>query len=129
MYLTGRMYGRASIMRFYKNSARLDWYLKFEELTYIRAWAQVPLDRHVYACGEWETTDAEADIDEAETKAAVMRLRNDGTVLWYSTFSGTNPETGNSKANMDRCFGLSYDHNNNEVSILLQSKATELRSS
>lgn len=39
LYLTGRLYGRASIMRFYKESARLDWYLKFTQLTYIRAWA------------------------------------------------------------------------------------------
>lgn len=54
-----------------------------------------------------------------------MRVRNDGSVMWYSTFSGTNPESG--RANMDRCFGLSYDHENYEVAVLMQSKADEMR--
>jgi hypothetical protein len=53
LYLTGRTYGRGSIMRFYKESARMDWYLKFEQLTTVRAWAQVPLDRHFHACGDY----------------------------------------------------------------------------
>jgi hypothetical protein len=53
LYMSGRTYGKASIMRYYKESARLDWYLQFEELTYIRAWAQVPLDRHFFACGDY----------------------------------------------------------------------------
>lgn len=116
-------------MRFYKESARMDWYLKFEQLTTVRAWAQVPLDRHFHACGDYQVLDEfTGDEDVLETRAAAMKVRNDGTVIWYTTFSGTN-SGGSSVENMDRCFGMSYDADNLEVTVLLQTKASEIRNS
>lgn len=89
--MSGRMYGKASIMKFYKESARLDWYLKFEELTWVRAWAQVPNDRHFFACGDYMTPEADYSVEPEFLgyTAAAMKVRNDGTVIWYTKFTGT----------------------------------------
>ena len=57
-YMVGRYHGRASVMRFNKINGRLRWYSKMENMTTVRAWAQVNNTRFFYACGDFETADA-----------------------------------------------------------------------
>lgn len=96
-------------------------------MSQIRAWTQVPLDRHFYACGDWEENYQADNLNTAKHSAAVFRMRNDGNMIWYSTFSGTNAVS--TKEKMDRCFGISYNYKNSELTVLIQGKATEMRSS
>jgi hypothetical protein len=116
-YLTGRYQGNGMIMRFNKINGRLRWYAKLEKMSIIRAWSQVPLDRHFYACGDFETAYAADNINTAEHTAAAFRMRNDGQMMWYSTFSGPNSLSTANK--MDRCFGISYSFETREVSVLI----------
>ena len=54
-------------------------------------------------------------------------MDNRGDLAWYSVFTGTNP-VSTAKA-QDRCFGITYNIKEHEVTVLLQIKMTELRSS
>jgi hypothetical protein len=80
------------IMKFEKRAGRLKWYAKLEKMSQIRAWTQVPNDRHFYACGDFETAYAQDNLNTAEHTAAAFRMRNDGEMMWYATFSGVNPD-------------------------------------
>jgi hypothetical protein len=116
------------IMKFEKRAGRLKWYAKLEKMSQIRAWTQVPNDRHFYACGDFETAYAQDNLNTAEHTAAAFRMRNDGEMMWYATFSGVNagPAT---KKKMDRCFGIAYDPTpgSTGLSVLIQGKMTNLR--
>lgn len=52
-YLAGRYQGNAAIMRFEKRMGRLRWWARFDQLSNIRGWVQVPEDPHFYACGDY----------------------------------------------------------------------------
>jgi len=94
-------------------------------MSIIRAWTQVPLDRHFYACGDFETAYAADNLATAEHTAAAFRMNNEGEMIWYSTFSGTNALSTANK--MDRCFGITYSRESSELSVLIQGKMTDLR--
>jgi hypothetical protein len=124
-YLTGRYHGRGSVMRFNKQNGRLKWYAKMDKMTTVRAWAQVPRQKNFYGCGDFETGDVTANVASAEHTSAIFRMDNTGNMVWYSVLSGSNPVS--SSANQDRCFGLSFDSRHNELTALLQIKASSLR--
>lgn len=125
LYLTGRYYGHGSIMRFQKRNAKLRWWAKFETLSNIRAYAQVPEDDHFYACGDYNSNSQYNDLTLASYSAGIFRMKNDGSVKWFIQVSGKNPEGVNPDG--DRCFGIAYDAANVEISILIQTKSKQVR--
>jgi len=125
LYLTGRYYGHGSIMRFQKRNAKLRWWAKFETLSNIRAYAQVPEDDHFYACGDYNSNSQYNDLTLASYSAGIFRMKNDGSVKWFIQVSGKNPEGVNPDG--DRCFGIAYDAANVEISLLIQTKSKQIR--
>jgi len=93
--MSGRYYGRASVMRFQKRQARLRWFAEFGQMTNIRGWSQVPDDDHFFVCGDYLTDDTTDDLVTAEYTGAVAKMKNDGDVKWYISISGSNPTGGN----------------------------------
>ena len=95
IYLTGRYYGRGSVMRMKKRDARIRWFAYFGQMHNIRGYSQVPNDEHMYVCGDYQYTETAAlepaDLSVAAYSAAVARMRNDGTIKWYLSIAGTNP--------------------------------------
>jgi hypothetical protein len=106
IYLTGRYYGRGSVMRFQKRQAKLRWYAQFGQMTSVRAFAQVPDDEHFYVCGDYLHDDTATDLVTAQYSAALARMKNDGDIKWYASITGTNPS---GSADQDRCMGIAYN--------------------
>ena len=109
-------------MKIQKRNARLRWYMRFDQLTNIRAYAQVPDDDHFYICGDYKTAETESSVSaltdaEEAYSAAIIRMGDDAEIKWYITVAGTNPTAG--KQNQDRCFGISYNRDDFVVSALL----------
>ena len=113
-------------MKIGKIDGRLKWYANMPKMSQIRAFTQVPLDKHFYACGDYGSAYVKGTWpDTREITSAVFRMRNDGTMLWYSTISGSHPTAGYLK--QDRCKGLAYDYKNRLLSVLIEGKMSELR--
>ena len=80
-------------MRFLKKSARLRWWARFDQMTNIRGIAQVANDEHFFGCGDYNSNAEADDFSLATYTAAVFRMQNDGTVKFYFSIAGTNPDT------------------------------------
>jgi hypothetical protein len=119
IYLTGRYYGRGSVMRFQKRQAKLRWYAQFGQMTSIRAYAQVPNDEHFLVCGDYLVVDEATDLATAQYTAALARMKNDGDIKWYASITGTNPSGAEDQ---DRCMGLAYNPKTFNVAVVLQGK-------
>jgi len=94
-------------------------------MTTVRAHAMVNNSDIFYACGDFQTSDSPGDLASAAHTAAVFRMNTNGIMIWYSVFTGANAAAGSDR--QDRCYGLSYNDREQEVTALLQIKMTELR--
>lgn len=130
-YLSGRYEGKASVMKFQKRTGRLEWWAKFSKMTSIRAITAVPNDSIFYGCGDYQENEDVTGIDDLDTEtiysAGIFKMQSDGSVKWFMKIAGNNPVSG--KPNQDRCYGLTVDSTNGDVTTLLQVKAQEIRSS
>ena len=81
------------------------------------------------ACGHYwaneATTELNQDVNAYETQAVIMKVRNDGTVLFYLNIAGTNPVA--SKVSNDECWGISTQ-TDGTFSAVLSIKMSEIRS-
>lgn len=126
-YWIGRYQGNGAIMRFTKRTARLRWWARFDAMSSIRGFVQVPNDSHFYICGDYNVNGEAGDFSLATYTAGIARIINDGTVKWYMTLAGTNPDSATGAVNQDRCYGLTIDPKTSIVTALMQVKAKELR--
>jgi hypothetical protein len=86
MFLMGRHYGRASMMKFDKRSAALDWRLDISSgvdttptsmMTDILAYVQPDNSRYVYACG---FAFEDATTESTNKRAVVFKVSNSGSM-------------------------------------------------
>lgn len=108
----------------------MDWWVKFNTITSIRAIQEVPNDSIFYGCGDYLANEASDPSDlavDAIYQARIFKMQADSTVKWMMNIAGTNPVS--TKKNQDRCYGLSVDSNSGDVTALLQIKMKELRDS
>lgn len=107
------------------------WYARFEYLTKVQAYSQATNDDSLYLCGDYQpnwSTDSDP-FQISEYKGGIVRMKNDGTIKWFIQFDGTNPklDVANGINNQDRCMGITYDSQSSQLSVLLQTKASQLR--
>lgn len=84
-------------------------------------------------CGDYQpnwNTDSDP-FQISEYKAGIVRMKNDGTLKWFIQYDGTNPKLDavNGINNQDRCMGVTYDSQTSQLSVLLQTKASQIRTS
>lgn len=136
LYLSGRLQGAGSVIRFQKRDATVRWWAKFKLLSNIYAFAQGPTDGNLFVCGDYQPNEAAtssvpdtAPYETSEFQAGFARMTNDGEVRWFKMFTGTNPQesAANGIYNQDRCRGISYDEENDILSVIIQTKAQEVR--
>lgn len=86
MYLLGRHFGKASVMRFDKSEATLDWRLEVTDgddttptaaMTDILAYVQPKGQKHLYACGFAFVT---AEPESTATRAVMFKVSDRGKV-------------------------------------------------
>lgn len=123
--MSGRYYGRASVMRFQKRQAKLRWFAYFGQMTNVRGWSQVPDDEHFFVCGDYLTDDTASDLVTAKYTGAVAKMKNDGEVRWYVSIAGTNPS---GSPDQDRCMGVAYNPATFNLAVMVQGKMSQIRS-
>ena len=84
IYLSGRNEGEGSVMQFDKRTGNLKWWTKFNNITNIRAVAQVPNDSIFYGCGDYQANEDTSAVSNIETdtnfQAMIFKMQSDGTV-------------------------------------------------
>ena len=85
-------------------------------MTNVRAWSQVPNDSHMYVCGDYLHDDEASDLTDTKYSAAIARMKNDGSIAWYISLSGTNLSSG---PDQDKCMGVAHNENTNNVAVMV----------
>lgn len=78
-------------MKFTKKQGRLLFWMRFDQMTSIRSFIQVPGSKDIYACGDYNVNNEATDFSLATYTAAIWRGDNMGNVNFYMTVQGTNP--------------------------------------
>jgi hypothetical protein len=116
-------------MKFQKRNAQLRWWLNFPQMTRINSISQVGTEDQFYACGHYwvneATTETNQDTSVYQTSAVIMKVRNNGEVLFYMNIAGTNPVS--TKVSNDECWGIS-SQKDGTFSVVLSIKMSEIRS-
>jgi len=130
-YLSGYYRGNASIMRFQKRNAKLRWWLSFPKMTRINSVKNLPGTDTFLACGHyWVNEDlvsTNTDTSTYQTSAVIMKIKNDGSVVFYMSISGNNPVS--TKTSQDECWGVTTNALDDGFSAVFSVKMTELRDS
>ena len=131
MYMIGRYRGKGSVLRFNKRDGTLRWHAQFEQMSRIHAVSQNDGDNDLFICGDYqpnEATDAETIDSKIVFKAVFARMFNDGDVSWIITSTGKNPSyDGTNIQDQDKCMGISYYKEKDQVAVVIQGKMTEVR--
>jgi hypothetical protein len=110
MYLLGRHRGKASIIKFHKESANVDWRLEINNngddttpnsyMTDILSYVQPVGQRYIYACG---FSFVDATTDSTNKKAVMFKVSDSGNVQYmYSWGEGLTYQP-------DQCRSITYD--------------------
>ena len=94
----------------------------FDEVSRFNAFSQADND-DLYLCGEWQPNELEdGDFDEAssEFKAVVARIDDYNDLDWIVNISG--PRSDPLYPVQDKCMGIAYDNEREQVAVLIQSK-------
>ena len=94
-------------MKFQKRNARLKYYARFNKLTSIRAFTQVPVDDTMFLCGDYNNMgENDAPVSDAlmTYTAGVARMRMNGDVQFFLSLTGISSVQG--KPSKDRCTGI-----------------------
>lgn len=98
-------------------------------MTRINSIAQIPNSDSFFACGHYwaneATTAVNVDVTTYNTQGVILKVKNDGTVIFYMQISGTNPVS--SKVSQDECWGLSTNKDGS-FAATLSIKMSEVRS-
>ena len=133
LYLIGRYRGKGSVIRFNKRDASVRWHAQFDAMSRITSVSQAAKDDDLFLCGEIITDEenyTEPYGSDVEIKATIARMKDDGDVSWIITASGKHPlYDGTNYKDQDRCMGISYYKEREEVAVVLQGKMTEVRAS
>jgi hypothetical protein len=136
LYLTGRLRGFGSVVRFQKRDFRIRWWAQFNQLTKIYAVAYGETDDNMFVCGDYQPYESQSNANpdtapytSVEYQAGIARLSNDGDVKWFINMQGQNPDLDYTalKRNQDRCRGLTYNEDKSELGVVLQIKMYQLR--
>jgi len=134
LYMTGRLRGYGSVVKFQKRDAVVRWWAEFTYLTKIYAYAHGKNDGQLYVCGDYQPNEAAATPDTApyvdvKYTAGIAKMSRDGDVNWFKTFAGQHPSQNeaNSVYDQDRCRGLAYNEDDNTLGIIIQTKASDVR--
>ena len=129
--MIGRYRGKGSVIRFNKRDGSFRWHAQFEKMSRIQAVSQAENDDDIFICGDYQpnegTTDTEPYGDDVEYQAVIARMKDDGEVSWISTISGANPLASADNANQDRCMGVSYYKEKEQLAAVIQGKMSTVR--
>ena len=130
LYLFGQFGQRASVIKFAKSNANVDWKLEIKssntanaapisEMNEIYSFVQPPQDKnYIYACGyKWEDP-----TQETYRRAATMKMSTSGYIDFLHLWG-----TQTNVQNRDTCRAVSYDSSRNEVVYMLETTSSELR--
>jgi len=139
LYLTGRLRGYGSVVRFEKRDFSIRWWAQFNLLTKIYAYANGVTDESLFVCGDYQPDEVSSEVNTGVPdtapyvavtyRAGIARIQNDGEIRWFIKMSGDNPDYDydNLIRNQDRCRGLTYNEDKDELGVVMQIKMWQLR--
>ena len=83
-------------------------------------------------CGYYQpnegTTDSTTEDSTINYRAVMARMKDDGDVSWIITATGKHPlYSANTLEDQDKCMGISYYKEKEQVAVVIQGKMTEVR--
>jgi hypothetical protein len=129
MFLFGQFEQRASIIKFVKSTAQLDWILQVKHydsklaapesmMSEIYSYAQSKKDKQwLFVCGYRWTSPSQ----EQFRQAAIMKMSTDGQISFLDVFAQDKIDQ------RDTCRSVAYDNSNDQVVYLLEVTSSSLR--
>lgn len=135
LYLIGRYRGKGSVIRFNKRDGQVRWHAQFEEFSTINSYSQAADDDDIFLCGHYQPNEGPTEADSGsniEYRATMARMKDDGDVSWIITSTGNHPLESSSPADyapQDKCMGISYFKEKEQVAVVIQGKMSDVRAS
>lgn len=134
LYMIGRYRGKGSVIRFNKRDGSIRWHAQYEKMSSIMSVSQAVTqgDDDLFLCGYYQpnegTTDSTTEDSTINYRAVMARMKDDGDVSWIITATGKHPlYSANTLEDQDKCMGISYYKEKEQVAVVIQGKMTEVR--
>jgi len=134
LYMIGRYRGMGSVIRFNKRDGSVRWHAQFNKMSSITSVSQAlqQYDDDLFLCGYYQPNEGTTDsttIDSTVNFQAVMaRMKDNGDVSWVITATGKHPfYSANTLEDQDKCVGISYYKEKEQIAVVIQGKMTEVR--